>query len=476
MGLAVSSAVEDGAASPDSQPLDHEAARSRLDMHLQNNGSDGHARGRQTDVAAKNFQYFPSHKRTRTMGLEALLMFPKLALAEMSLTVDAPETAELPCGPRIAAERVRMFRTLDDSVPLSLNVTYYRQLFLRDRLQTAAALKATADSSAASWWCGMADESIGLEEVERAEEQFDFLSLPSLAAMDAGMCLRPSWNELAPHVGTVQSIKKLLQQMEQELQQINAKLSKLGAPAAPPQPSPICSTAKSGRSDRRRKGVESDRAASEPHGVSEQAIEVLRPGRHAQSVLLSQTDAASEEFQFEQQKSEGQLPLFLRGRGRRAAERAQLEAESLELEEDIAVLNRACSEFESLLRRVWNAERLAEDARIERVSFRRLWCHPQDDLQQIETADRLFALCHANLKRQLESPTGGSLRSSSAGVSLSRTANSEVVERPDDCLSFIELLDQLPPKALECLWCSAELRRKERQNYRPLRTFNVNLP
>ncbi|KAL8443686.1 hypothetical protein Emag_005859 [Eimeria magna] len=476
MGLAISSLSEVDAASHEGQPespVDHEPGSSPPDANLQINESDGHTRGRQAEAGAEDSLDFACHKRTRTMGLEALLVFPKLALAEMLLPVDAADTAELPCGPRIAAERVRMFRTLDDSVPLSVNATYYRQLFLRDRLQTVAALKATPDSLAASWWGGEeAAEGTGIKDAERSEEQFDFLSLPSLAAMDAGMCLRPSWNEMAPHVGTVQSIKKLLQQMERELQQIKAKLGELDAPAASLQPSPTCGAAKSGRRDSCKRGVESDSTASEPHEMSEQAAAVLgsRTGRgamssesrDAQSVMLSQTDAFQEELQLEHQSPEGKLSLFLRGRERRAAERAQQEAEALELEKDIAVLSRACLELEALLRRVWNAERLAEDARIERVSFRHLWCHPSDDPQQIETADRLFALCHANCKRQRAS----SLGFSSAGMELSETASSEVAERQNDCLSFIELLDQLPPKALECLWCSAELRRKERQNYR----------
>ncbi|KAL8437459.1 hypothetical protein ACSSS7_000931 [Eimeria intestinalis] len=454
MGSSISYVVEDSVAST----LDHDTGRSHPDANLQDDVSDGHTSARQAQVAAEDSLDLTSHKRTRTMGIEALLMFPKLALADMFLPADAPETAELPCGPRIAAERVRMFRGLDDSSSFSLNAAYYRQVFLRDRLQTAAALEAAAGPSAASWWGGEDAEDTGLEGAARTEERFDFLSLPSLAAMDAGMSLRPSWNELAPHVGAVQGIKKLLRQMEQEMQQINAKLGEL-------------------RSARRRRGRgKCDSAASEPHDVSEHAAETIgssaRRGatgagnRRAQTALFYRTHSPSEEFQFEHQESETQLSLFLRGRGRREAEIAQLEAEALELEKDVAVLNRACLELEALLRRVWNAEKLAEDARVKRASFRRLWCHPPDDSQQMKTADRLFTLCHANLKRQLASPNNSSLRSSSACVGLSGGGDRQVDQEQEEGLSFTELLDQLPPKALESLWCSAELRRKERQNYR----------
>ncbi|KAL8447447.1 hypothetical protein Emed_004401 [Eimeria media] len=273
MGLTASSSSSVEAENAPSA-VEHKTDDSLHNSSFENNESGVHTpEQQQAEGGIEDSLDFPSHKHTRTMGLEALLMFPKLALTEMFLPVDAVDTPELPCGPRIAAERVRMLRSDDDSnnAPLSLHATYYKQLFLRDRLQTAAALKATSDASAAS--CLHAEEA-GFMSDERLEEQFDFLSLPSLAAMDAGMCLRPSWNELAPHVGTVQSIKKLLKQMRQELQQIKAKLSEseVHASSSLHHHSPTtCSAAKRGRGDNSRGGGggESDGFSDpEPHEVS----------------------------------------------------------------------------------------------------------------------------------------------------------------------------------------------------------------
>lgn len=441
---------------------------------------------------------FCAQKGMRTMGLEALLLLPKLALTEVCSPTDIPMAAHLPRGPRAAAERVRQHRNQHPSMQFTSCVNRYRSFLLRERLQELALedrFKATVTPSQDSLGTSVAAE---VKHADGADEEFDFLSLPSLAAMNAGICIRPSWKELAAGVGTVDSLRQLLLQLQDERLQIKKKLKRIKGEQESCRRDTRGSRNNSGgvggacsantEAYQGRKAWDAAVPLAETAGTAEKSH-----CPHGDIVTLGQAKAGSRgifgdcesklppyteeillaDHQLEQGKDpewyEASLAAIIEKQERKVQEAAHLQAECLELDEDIGILHRACSELEALMKRVWDAEKLPKDARIERSSFRRLWCYPQDDPQQTETADKLFALCLSNSKRRhrRNRNVGTDLNVSTGATSVPpHSLVCATAGETDGSLGFNELLEQLPPKALECLWCSAELRRKERQNYR----------
>lgn len=437
---------------------------------------------------------FATQKGMRTIGLEALLQLPKLALAELFFPAD------LPCGPRAAAQQVRQHRGQHRALPFTSCANRYRVFLLRERLQKLGPQGCASVLAPQQSLVGVpgAAESAA---AHAAGDDFDFLSLSSLAVMDAGIYMTPSWQELASQVGTVDGMRRLLLELQEERQQIKWKLraTRAHTPAEPANSPPDISE-RAGSS--KTVSIEADRGdkiklnpecsdSAEPSSPLQGGLKLLERNqadpmqqhqvKSAHEVFLNENGSAaphltqllqSEEQRWLQlgksERCEAPLASALKRRGLVAQELAHLQVACLELDEDMGVLQRACSELEALLRRVWDAERLPQDACIDRMAFRRLWCHPQNDAQQSDTADKLFALCYSNSKKQLRarSTVGEVSTSSDSSDYVTRSLTGVLADSAVEELGFNELLGQLPPKALEWLWCSAELRRKERQHYR----------
>ncbi|KAL8425797.1 hypothetical protein Efla_004149 [Eimeria flavescens] len=456
MGLAASSPTEAEAAGLSqrqqnqnaSELLQVDAGGSRVSLRPAA-ANNGHAQEDQGGPSA-----FAAQKGMRTMGLESLLMLPKLALTQLFLPDDVPPTADPLCGPRVAADRVRMHRSSDEGLSLSAHASCYRAVLLRSSVQGQAFLPEEAHSLSAG---GGNPPSREASEAEGAAEAFDFLSIASVAAMDAGIRTRPSWKELALQVGTVQRIRTLCEQLKEELRQIKPKLGDTQSTASEPAAAEDGRTSADAQAERGSRSLSGSQA---PLAETASSATAASAAGSRQQTLPCAADGGVRQQTVEQQRS---LSASLRGRGRRKLEAAYLLAERMQLEKDIAALERAYLELEALLRRVWRAERLPQDARIDQAAFRQLWCFPEDDEQQADTADRLFLLCCNSVRSR--SLGGGS----SQGTSSRQSANAHADDSSGSqsgALSFEELLDLLPPKALECLWCSGELRKKERQTYR----------
>ncbi|OEH74181.1 uncharacterized protein LOC34620932 [Cyclospora cayetanensis] len=387
-------------------------------------------------------------KHMRVMGLEALLQLPKLALAELFWSDEEPLGA--PLGPRAAAEKVRHSRDPPPAASsLSARANRYRAFLLRERLEVIHALDSNPSSN--SGGNEASTDTRGLAE-------YDFVSIASLAAMGVGVCMRPSWSELAQQVGTYKALRLLKARLERDKQQLRESIKDKIA--------------------RRRQAVGShSREGDVDDGSRTSGMVLGHTGSGKTRYMKDIPEAykisdmpgslsASKQLQHPKQQrhqeppavSALQLPdrtqslssLFA-GHSSLQDEITLVEAMRTEIEEDISVLENACAELEALLRRVWTAEKLPREKRMERLGFRRLWCHPQGDREQAMMADKLFALCFSYIQASSNTGSRGTVSGSSS---------------PSAFLSYNELLDALPPKALEYLWYTSELRRKERQQYR----------
>ena len=355
------------------------------------------------------------------------------------------------------------------------------------------------------------------------EDAFDCISLAGLTMMETGLLSDPSLGCLSRCVGTYKKLYRLRLQLEDKLQQTERRLRKakntrnsysiskhrnIRKPHNGQQEVTQTDSNSSSSDSNRYSGAEGKNSK----GASFE--ERSREGRRKpplQHIEQQQQQKAHKRQQDDVKTAcRGAVDCASAGVRRVAAaddgsssvaagcagdpqELLQLQCTYMELREDIETLQRACGELHALLQQVWLTAKMPLEHKINKVEFRRLWCCAENNKQQHQLADNLFELCRREANR-LENPTdnrnsrsssnpsssssgshsssSGSNSSSNSTGSSSTSGNSSSSCRcgcgggDSDRLTFTDLLHQLPPKALESMWCRAELRRKERQQFR----------
>lgn len=339
-------------------------------------------------------------------------------------------------------------------------------------------------------------------ESDECESAFDFLSLSTLAAIDFGLFVRPSWGQLAQYVGSVARMEETQRQLEQrrlwavgQVDILKNEISTLwndsDGPKTPNGDSTVIHTPEESLSLRMsstgRKVL--GRRHEEPNECSPQKDLPTATNTAYKTTPLSY---ASKQLKCEQQCR-------------------HLQEEILQLEEDIQILRTAQAELRTLLQFAWKSAGLSLSQEVSRYTFRRLWCTDAKDASQAAESDRLFWLCFKSHRRayvgQHRLPNGeaastmnflhqdaplsnpqGLQKEDTAGTRPSDFESSsslrgcgkssfppeensgplcrEAQQHPEATLSFEALLMQLPPRSFECLWYAAEVRRKRKQHFR----------
>ncbi|CDJ51598.1 hypothetical protein, conserved [Eimeria brunetti] len=431
------------------------------------------------DVVGLSSAFFPpSQKGLRTMDLQSLFQLPKLALASAVWPDEASSSGPLAAAEKVLLQQQQQQGGFLDQIPASpACVSRYKKLLLRDRLSALEEKEDEGRRGVQGWGLitAAATEDGNAHRdgwgVRKPEEEFDCVSLAGLTMRETGIASDPSLASLSRCVGFYSAVHKLKLQLQKQLHQTERKM-KLQA----------------GRNRERdaRHRSRSGGDSSSSHGGETETGEGVETAKGASGKRRSgqgeRTHSRQEQQQRQarQQQQGGVASALVDGAlvavtddvvdasfaapAAAHQELLQLQCLCVQLQEDIQVLNRACGELHALLQGVWQAAKMPLNHKINKIEFRRLWCCGADnDQQQVQLADKIFELCSRSANG-LEGHTPGNR--SSASSSRNSVCSCGCGAGGSERLAFADLLYQLPPRALECMWYRAELRRKRKQQYR----------